>query len=612
MLLFIPKAWARAVVTQWAACWCVLFALQLFGGGARQPSGRPSTTGEAVIHACRSGVAVAHVGSKVCGECHAQILASFRNTRMGRSMTLPSDAAQLEVFARPATVHAANLDRTFQAYAASGELYHSESQTTPQGAKVFRETEKIVYVIGAGQNGYGYLVAKGPYLFESPLSFYTSIGHWQLSPGYGQLDLGFNRLVIPECLACHSGRSRPIAGRAGMYAEPAFEELSVGCENCHGPGARHVEERRKGLQIEGATDPSIVNPAKLSPWLTNNVCMACHEKGDVRVLQPGKSPLDFCPGTPLDETVGVYSVPLQRGAEDRSPLLQHYSLMILSQCYLRSDGKLTCITCHDPHIEPEGTQAVKFYRRKCLACHQEASCKLPLDARNKSGPPDDCIGCHMPKNNLVDISHSALTNHRIVARPNEPLPDTAFERTTRELPDLVHLSALEADRPQTPSPVTLLHVYAELRERFPEYQDAYQRLLTTLEHDHNSDPFVLSELARRAIQQNLPEAREKATAWLTQALAEGSTKPTDFEILADLLAASGKTSEAIDLLNQGIKLNPYWVSLYRTLAVHFAKAGRNDDALAVVRKELEIFPADAPMRAILKRAETAPAAGTGH
>lgn len=527
-------------------------------------------------------------------------------------MTLPSDPVQMEIFSHPTTLHAANLDRNFQAYAANGELYQSESQRDAQGAEVFRETEKIAYVIGAGQNGYSYLVAKGPYLFESPLSFYTKIGRWQLSPGYGQYDFGFNRLVIPECLACHTGRSRPVAGRAGMYAAPPFEELSVGCENCHGPGARHVEERRKGLPIGGAADPSIVNPAKLSPWLANNVCMSCHEKGDVRVLQPGKSPLDFCPGTPLDETVGVYSVPLKRGVEDRSLLLQHYSLMILSQCYLQSGGKLTCTTCHDPHVEPQGPQAVEFYRQKCLTCHQEASCALPLDARNKSAPPDDCIGCHMPKNNLTDISHSALTNHRIVARSNEPLPDAAFERTTPELPDLVHLSALEADRPQLPSPVTLLHVYAELRERFPEYQKPYQKLLTTLEHENNSDPFVLSELARWELRQIRPETTQKAAAWLTQALAAGSTKPTEFEILADLLAASGKTGEAIDLLNQGIKLNPYSVSLYRTLAVHYAKAGKQDEALAVVRKELEILPGDAAMRAMLKRAEKPPASDASH
>jgi hypothetical protein len=34
----------------------------------------------------------------------------------------------------------------------------------------------------------------------------------------------------------------------------------------------------------------------------------------------------------------------------------------------------------------------------------------------------------MPKVSLHTISHSALTDHRIVITPDEPYPDAAFER----------------------------------------------------------------------------------------------------------------------------------------------------------------------------------------
>src|SRR2546429_2654476 len=51
------------------------------------------------------------------------------------------------------------------------------------------------------------------------------------------------------------------------------------------------------------------------------------------------------------------------------------------------------------------------------------------------------IGCHMPKRNVNVISHSVLTNHRIIADPNEPFPDVAYHMVTPELPDLVHLNA---------------------------------------------------------------------------------------------------------------------------------------------------------------------------
>ena len=41
--------------------------------------------------------------------------------------------------------------------------------------------------------------------------------------------------------------------------------------------------------ISGDVDSSIVNPAKLSPWLALNICMYCHEQGDARVLIPVKA-----------------------------------------------------------------------------------------------------------------------------------------------------------------------------------------------------------------------------------------------------------------------------------------------------------------------------------
>ena len=33
----------------------------------------------------------------------------------------------------------------------------------------------------------------------------------------------------------------------------------------------------------------IVNPARLTPYLADNICMSCHQTGDVRVLKTGKT-----------------------------------------------------------------------------------------------------------------------------------------------------------------------------------------------------------------------------------------------------------------------------------------------------------------------------------
>jgi hypothetical protein len=585
------------------AVWCGLSVSRLLAKKAPQPQTRLTQSGQAVVQSCSSSRRAAYVGSTVCAQCHPDICASFRKTRMGHSMTLSQDAARMSVFESPATVHEPNMDRYFQAYAQGGDLYQSEYQLSPEGNEVFRETEKIAYVIGAGQTGYGFLVAKGQFLFEAPLSYYSNVRQWELSPGYQYADYGFDRPVLTECVFCHSGRCRPVSDRIGMYEHRPFQELSVGCENCHGPGDVHVEQRRKAAPLEGPVDPSIVNPAKLSPWLANNVCMACHENGDARVPQPGRSGLDYCPGTPLDDTIGLFSVPLKRGAEDKSPLLQHYSLMILSKCYLQSRGKLTCVTCHDPHVEPEGAEGVEFYRRKCLGCHTETSCAVPLAARMRKTPADDCAGCHMPKKKAAVISHSALTNHRIVARTEEPLPENAFHQTKPDLPDLVHLSALGEEWPKPVSGVVLLRVYSDLIPHYPEYQKAYESLLTELAKMGNSDLFVLSELARRGLRENQPESLKAAAGYLAEVLQKGSNEPTDFEMMANLLEGSGKNREATELLKRGIERNPYSMRLYKTLALHYINAKEYDNALVIMKKELEIFPHDSLMRSLIKRVE---------
>ena len=546
---------------------------------------------------------VKYVGSEACVPCHLDICRTFRKTGMGRSMSLPADAAPSSLIPTPSTVHDEKLDRYFQVFADPPGLYQSEFQRSSDGRDIFRDTKRIEYVIGAGENGLGYIVRRGQYLFEAPLSFYTKLQRWQPSPGFEFADYGFDRPILTECVSCHCGRSRPIPGRDGMYEDPPFEELAIGCENCHGPGQLHVEERRKAVPLSSAMDTAIVNPAKLPPRLADNVCMACHEGGDVRIPQPGKSIMDFRPGTPLDRTMAVFTIPPQPRSSRGSPLLKHYSLMILSQCYLRTAGKLSCITCHDPHQQPAGTDAVNYYRRKCLGCHTQQSCLLPVGVRMKKVPANDCAGCHMPKQELQVITHSALTNHRIIAGSDEPLPDRAFHQTTPALPDLIHLSANEEERAKPVSALILLQAYVQLVLKHPEYQKSYERVLDDFAKTGSSDPFVLSELARRDIRDNTPKSLRRATEYLSTAIQSGYTEATDYEMLSNLLAADGKFEEALDVLKRGIVLNPYSIRLYKTLVMRYATAKQYDNAVTAMKKELEVFPQDSLMRSMLGRVQ---------
>ena len=238
---------------------------------------------------------------------------------------------------------------------------------------MFQNAHRIDFVVGSGVNGSSYIVRRGDWLFQAPLSFYSRTQSWDLSPGYEQKDLGFSRPIVAICTACHSGRPQVVPNRDGMYRDPPFLELGIGCENCHGPGQVHVAASGKG---------GIVNPAKLPASLAEDICLRCHQDGDARVLQPGKQDADFRPGTPLQHTVAIFKIPLQRdAAPDSSDLLEHHFAMKLSKCYLGSGGGLSCLSCHNPHSIPTRDTAASWYREKCLACHAESACSLPLLSR---------------------------------------------------------------------------------------------------------------------------------------------------------------------------------------------------------------------------------------
>jgi hypothetical protein len=538
--------------------------------------------------------------SQVCATCHAGIYASYRQTDMGRSMALPSDASQRAIVSDSGTVTSPKLNRGYSVFRKGGALYQSEYELDSSGHEVFRDTHKLEYAIGSGVNGITYLVRQGEYLFEAPLTYYTRIHQWGLSPGYETEDLGFSRPAPAACVSCHSGRSTADRNRRGLFRDPPFQELAIGCENCHGPGQRHVAERRGLKTASNRAGKTIVNPAKIEGWLADNICMNCHEGTATRVLQPGKEFSDFRPGRPLDETVAVFAPPLKPGATDVSPLLEHYTLMTLSTCYRASKGALHCVSCHDPHVQPRSAPAA-YYRQKCLQCHTAANCKLPLDARKAK--QDDCAGCHMPKDRS-EIPHSVLTDHRIVVTKDQPLPEEAFHRTTAALPDLVHISAIPGKQDKI-APLTLMRAYGELATTNPQFGRSYSALVDELARTNANDYQVLSALGWREFGVGTPESYGKAMTYLSRATEAGSVAPLDYEKLADLLRQAGRTAEAIETLKKGIGLSPYSQRLYKALALVYIGEKRYPEAIAAMEKELEVFPEDSLIRTLVVRAKAA-------
>jgi len=501
----------------------------------------------------------------------------------------------------PAHFTSDKIDRHFDVFARDGKMYESEYSPAADGGDIFRDTRPIAWMIGAGVNGFGPVVEQDHYLFQAPLSFYSKPATWGPSPGYEATDLGFNRPILAGCIFCHAGRANPISGGNGQYADPPFSELSIGCENCHGPGAAHVQ----GMSRPGAAakDNQIVNPSRLSTQLADNICMACHQTGDVRVLQPGKSYSDVRPGRPLAETLSILIVPPTRDAPPDADHVEHYYSMTLSKCYRSSQGRMSCISCHDPHVQPTPSEAPGYFSRKCLACHTNQSCKIALQARMSRQPANDCTGCHMPKRDIQVISHSTATNHRILARTEEPFPDITFQQTTAALPDLIDLDPAPAQRAASLPDLTLLQAYGELSAHKLEYVARYVEVLARLEKSDPENALVQAAVGRRELKSgNFVSAAEH----LQHAVDLGPPQATTCADLADALNHLERKSEAVTWLDKSIQLDPFNPFTQRTLVARLIDLKQYARARAALEHYVEVFPQDTFMRQMLAKARAQP------
>jgi tetratricopeptide (TPR) repeat protein len=548
-----------------------------------------------------------YVGSAPCARCHREIAKSFSKASMGHSLTpiTPEFLKTLPLGSPDSTsFFDSRSNHHFEVRAQNGKLFQSEYETRENGQAVFLNSHELGWIIGTGENGLGALLRRGDYLFQAPLSYYTHAARWNLSPGYENGDLGFNRIIQPGCIYCHSGRPQPIAAHDGTYRDPAFTQTSVGCENCHGPGGAHVEAMHKGKFASEGPDPTIVNPQHLTSQLADDICMSCHQTGDVRVVQPGKTYQDFRPGEPLERTVAIFQIPPTRENPPNEDHVEHYYSMSMSKCFratrsLSAEKQLRCISCHDPHVEPTADEAPAYFKSKCLACHTENSCSAPHAARYATLPTDNCIGCHMPLRGIGFISHSSATNHRIVRTPDEPFPDEIFKQTTAAMPDLIELNPAGERGAGALAPPALVRLQAYWllqQEGKRQFVQPWLRTLAELETSNPENAAVQASLGHRALNEH---AYAEAISHLERSL---QLEPLQAEVYVDLSSAqdqSGKHKEAILSAKKAVDLEPFNPGIWKALIYQLLQDKQYDQVAGEMEQYLQVFPEDDQMRKML-------------
>ncbi len=410
---------------------------------------------------------------------------------------------------------------------------------------------RVDYVVGSGEHASGYLVNIGRHLFQSPVAYYKSRQSYDLAPGYENTpDPDFTRPVSEECVLCHSGTALYVPGTLNEYRSPAFPAEGITCERCHGPAERHLQDPRAG---------TIVNPAKLKPAARDSICEQCHLFGVARVPNPGKKPSDFFPGQSLEDTFTIYRNVMPEGSSTGAfKVISHVEQLALSACSRKSDGRLWCATCHNPHEKM--SQSVDYYRTRCLSCH---TASLPA-----SHPPrdSDCIGCHMPRRDAKDGGHTAFTDHRIQRHP-EPQPD---------LPPDAGIAAWREPSPDLQSRnLGIAYIDVGMQRHSAPFIIQGYRTLTEVQRQFTNDPDFF-----KWIGEALLVGKQSADAKLA---FERALQLDPNSALTEASAASpyileGDTGHAIAHLERAVTLDPLDLPAASTLISLYQKQGKLTEA----------------------------------
>ncbi|HEX6986002.1 MAG TPA: cytochrome c3 family protein [Planctomycetaceae bacterium] len=543
-----------------------------------------------------------YVGSAACAQCHAEIAESFKTHPMSRSISFVDPHAEDASLPREET-RVAGTTRVYEVEVRDGVMYHHEGMFDAAGEEIYDQALPVDYVVGSGRRAKAYLHQRGDLLFMSPLNWYTQAGKWDMAPGYTPEDpRRFSRRVNDECLSCHAGRVAPVGRKLDKYAKPAFREAAIGCENCHGPGERHVALHGSGTSVGPGEDP-IVNPADLDHDRRESVCYQCHLQAAVRITRHGRSDLDFRPGMRLDEIWTVLDAGSDVSEDGRTRSVNHVQQMRESRCFVESKGRLGCISCHDPHRVPSEAEQVEFYRQKCFTCHTDESCSLSHEQRLEK--EDSCVACHMPARDTSNVSHVTQTDHRVLRNPEsapqaaaEPAADTLtfFDRADRRLGQWERGRAMglgawthlvRTDRPPSPALGKFLH---GLVEQVPD--DG--ALLTAL--GSMAQLGGRTEQARSYFEaaRKIPSAEEKALSGLLDIYYGAAEREKALEcadrlieidsydarthaIRADLLTSLGRASEGIASAERALELNPTLIPVREWLADAYRAVGRIEE-----------------------------------
>ncbi len=345
-----------------------------------------------------------------CASCHADVAKTYQHVGMARSFYRPRADVFIENFDAPPFFH--EKSKQYLEIRRRGDaLLFRRYRLADDGAPIDVFEQRVDWILGSGNHSRTYLYATpGGELYQLPLAWCSQTREWRMAPGYDRADHeGVLRRVRYECMFCHNAYSAASEESLSYWRSQTFaSQLSegIGCQRCHGPGAKHIELANAKSDV-AEIRKSIVNPIRLPRKLRNDICYECHMQPTVIISgmrKFGRDIQSFRPGQSLDDyghRIDIEEEGMSRG--ERFEINHHPYRLEQSRCFIESEGRLTCLTCHDPHRK---LSDAAHYRKACMSCHATPHHET-----------EDCTSCHMQKRRTQDVVNVVMTDHFIRRNP---------------------------------------------------------------------------------------------------------------------------------------------------------------------------------------------------
>src|SRR5207245_2506493 len=98
------------------------------------------------------------------------------------------------------------------------QVWHRQARLDEGGRPIYEVAMEAHFAVGSGQRGHSYLTVEDGYVFQTPISWFSRTGAWDISPGF--VHPVRRRPVPQQCLYCHANRVDPWEGSVNRYQVP--------------------------------------------------------------------------------------------------------------------------------------------------------------------------------------------------------------------------------------------------------------------------------------------------------------------------------------------------------------------------------------------------------